>query len=77
MVQKPCAVNGGAPIYDFSVIAKFEFCAVTAFGVKFVITSFVSVCGEMRTLIVEFFDGWGARGSENVKCQEFAWCNAL
>ena len=54
-----------------AVISKFEFCSVTAFGIELVIAAFVSVGGEMRTLVVEFFDGRGARGAEYIKCQEF------
>ena len=49
-----------------AVIAKFEFRSVTTFGVELVVASFVCVGGEMRTLVVKFFDGRGARGAEYV-----------
>ena len=55
----------------FAVIAKFKFCSITTFGIELVLASLVCVGGEMRTLVVKFFDGWGTRGTENIKCQEF------
>ena len=77
MVQEPSAVNSGAPVDDFAVVAEFEFCTVTAFGIELVVAAFVCVGGKMRTLVVELFDGRGASGSENVEREEFAWGDAL
>lgn len=54
-----------------AVISKFEFCSVTAFGIELVIATFVSVGGEMWTLIVKFFDGRSARDAQFVCGQDF------
>ena len=73
MVQEPGNVRRGSPVEMFAVIAKFKFCSITTFGIELVVASFVCVGGEMRTLVVKFFDGRGARGAEYVKSQEFPW----
>jgi len=77
MVQKPGAVNGGAPVDDFAIVAEFDFRSVAAFCIEFVVAAFVGVGGKMRALVVEFFDGRSASGSENVERKELAGNNAL
>ena len=61
----------GSPVEVLAVISKFEFCSVTAFGIELVIAAFVSVGGEMWTLVVELFDGRGAHGAQFVCGQDF------